>query len=245
VGEETREGWNLTMRKRDVLILPFRKDESLVFSTDNSGGIGLKEQDEVKVPYDIVSYYGVRVVAMELLSAGVQPNALIIHSFNGDEAWGKIIEGAQKVFEELKLHGVEITGSTETNFTLIQSATSFTLAGMVKNCSLRVGKTPPDAMYAVVGEPLVGQEVLEQPEKMLPFLLFSKLLEQEGIYEIIPVGSKGIQHELEILSGMSGSYSCELPLMKSAGPATCVVISYSKAAQESIQQLCGSYFFGV
>jgi hypothetical protein len=230
---------------RDVLILPMTNHVSLVFSADNSGGIGLKEFDDVQAPYDIVSYYGVRVVAMELLSAGVRPNALIIHSFNGDEAWGRIVEGAQKVFEELKLNGVEITGSSETNFTLLQSATSFTLAGIAKNNSLRVGKTPPDAMFAVIGEPIAGQEVMQQPERMLPLTLFSKLLEQEEIYEIIPVGSKGIQHELGILSGVSGTFTCELPLMKSAGPATCVVISYSKAAHEYIQQLCGSYFFGV
>ena len=44
--------------------------ETLVLASDNSGGIGLKDMDMVKTPYDVVAYYGFRVAVMEWIALG-------------------------------------------------------------------------------------------------------------------------------------------------------------------------------
>jgi hypothetical protein len=230
------------MKKRDVLIIPYQKESNLVIASDNSGGIGLKELDHVNVQYEIVSYYGFRVAMMELLAVGAQPMALIIHSFNGDEAWGSLVKGANQLIADLDLDGLKVTGSSESNFSLLQSASSFTVAGTVSHQNLRIGKTSERAKFAVVGEPLVGDEVMSKENKVLPLRLFQKLLDQEEVYEIIPVGSKGILYELNLLTDQQIAFTSDLPLTKSAGPATCVVISYSPKAHDTLIQICGPHF---
>ena len=44
--------------KRDVTLIALNDSETLVLASDNSGGIGLKDMDMVKTPYDVVAYYG-------------------------------------------------------------------------------------------------------------------------------------------------------------------------------------------
>jgi hypothetical protein len=230
------------MNKRDISIIPFQKETSLVFASDNSGCIGLKELDQVKVHYDIVSYYGFRVALMELLAVGAQPITLIVHSFNGDEAWSSLVNGANRIIAELELDDLEVTGSSESNFSLLQSASSFIVAGTVLHKKLRIGRTLEDAKFAVVGEPLAGEEVMCKENKILPLRLFKELLAQEEVYEIIPVGSKGILYELHLLTDQQRAFTTDLTLTKSAGPATCVVISYSPNVHDTLEQICGAHF---
>ena len=57
--------------------------ETLVLASDNSGGIGLKDMDMVKTPYDIVAYYGFRVAVMECMAAGGAPISVVCIIFAG------------------------------------------------------------------------------------------------------------------------------------------------------------------
>ncbi|MDN4525757.1 ATPase [Fictibacillus fluitans] len=229
-------------RKRDITVQDFGCGQVVVIAADNSGGIGSLPMDEVNVPYEVVAQYGARVCALEVLAAGAVPVSFIIHSFNGEEAWGNLVTGAQKTFAELGLDTIEITGSTESNMNMIQSASSFTMIGRGAREELKMGITPADAEFAVIGVPLVGDEVMASPEEVISLSLFSQLLKTEGIYEMLPVGSKGIRHELEVLCGSSEKFRSTLPMDKSAGPSTCVLISYDKKQQSAITNLCGMLF---
>ena len=104
--------------KRDVALVPFNEQEMLVVAADNSGGIGLKEHDAVKTPYEVVSYYGFKVAVMECLAAGASPFSVVIQNFCHDDAWSSIMTGIEKGCAEIGLGEVSITGSTESNFSI-------------------------------------------------------------------------------------------------------------------------------
>jgi hypothetical protein len=233
---------------RDVLFLPLDSEEELVIATDCSGGIGLKEADLVKVPYETVSYYGARVALMELMSVGAVPIAFVLQNFVGDKEWKRLLLGINQAFDELHL-SVPITGSTESNMSMLQSAISFTAIGKVRKANKRVGITPRQAKFAVIGEPLVGDEVVKRQDRVLPLSLFQQLLTLPGIYEIVPIGSKGIFHELKGLMEINGfapqEVCCSLPLDASSGPATSVLISYCPEAEGEIKEAAGDYFFSI
>ncbi|MGO4888233.1 AIR synthase related protein [Anaerobacillus sp. MEB173] len=234
---------------RDLLFLPLQNDEEIVISTDCSGATGLKEADEVRVPYDVVSYYGFRVALMELLAVGAEPLGLVIQNLVNDHVWEELIRGARKACTEIGFSSVQITGSSETNFPLLQSAAGFTVIGKVDQEKKRVAVTPKDATFAVIGSPLVGERIITEQEKVVPLAIFSQLINMEGVYEALPVGSKGIGYELEQLLAENAiqhnGYRCELDLSQSAGPATCFIISFSKEKEAAIRAAASQYFFRV
>ncbi|KSU83222.1 MULTISPECIES: hypothetical protein [Fictibacillus] len=229
-------------RNRDITVQGFGSGHVAVIAADNSGGIGSLPMDEVKVPYEVVAQYGARVCAMEVLAAGALPVSFIIHSFNGEGAWNELVTGAQKTFAELGLDTIEITGSSESNMNMVQSASSFTMIGRAAHHDLKMGITPSIAKVAVIGAPLVGEEVISRSKEGISLSLFRQLLKTDGIYEILPVGSKGIGYELGVLCGSSARFKSTLPLDKSAGPSTCVLISYDEKQHSAIRSLCGMLF---
>ncbi|MDN6196063.1 MAG: hypothetical protein L0I93_06205, partial [Atopostipes suicloacalis] len=133
--------------------------ENILIATDNSGSIGEKESDQVKISYDRVAYYLFRVAYMESLAAGVRPKAILLNNFNGDSAWEKLIDGLKKAFDELEIPLLKIEGSTESNFELKESATSLSIIGeeiQTERIEWR-NQLKEDYDIAVIGEPFVGE----------------------------------------------------------------------------------------
>lgn len=91
--------------------------------------------------------------------------------------------------------------------------------------------------------PKVGSELCnpEDPE-IVQVTDLQKLLEVLGIHDVIPVGSKGILKEAQLLASNNNSkllinQSCSLDLNKSAGPSTCLVFSASSSTKENLLSL--------
>lgn len=231
---------------RDVLSFPFNSKETIVVASDNSGGIGEKEQDAVQVPYETVSYYSFRVAVMECMSAGAQPFAAALQNFCGDDAWDQLIGGIKKGADELGLTELQITGSTESNFNLLQSAVGLSVLGK------RQGELPADRLIctedtriAVIGSPLVGQELIEREEEAAPLKLFKIINSIEDIMTL-PVGSKGVLTELNGLFSNRRfeveDLESEVDLVKSAGPSTCFIAVCPEAKLGEIMKLAGRYY---
>ena len=123
--------------KRDVTEIILNENEVLVLASDNSGGIGLKDLDMVKAPYDVLAYYGLRVAVMECMAAGAVPISVVMHNFCGDDPWNALVSGIEKGLHELGMTNVPITGSTESNFSLLQSALGMIVIGKRYNHSRR------------------------------------------------------------------------------------------------------------
>lgn len=232
---------------RDILFIPSSEERELVISTDCSGGIGEKPDDVVFATNCLVSYFSMRVAIMELLAVGATPTAVVLSNFTGDQSWHEYVEGIHQVCGELQISPLPLVGSTETNMSLQQSAIGLTVLGEIHNQQKRIKKTPGNAKFAVIGEPLVGDKVITEKARVAPLSLFRTCLELTGIYELVPVGSKGILYELELLLKINEFSICKiagssLNLYVSSGPATCFIISYDEVIEEKLQEIAGIYF---
>jgi hypothetical protein len=233
---------------RDVLWVPLQEREELVIAADGSAGIGLKEADVVEAPYETVAYFAARVALMEAMCVGGEPLAVVLQNFNGDERWAALCAGVREALRELGLD-VPLVGSSESNMPTLQSAVGVTVLGKVQTERKRVRRTPRDAKFAVIGEPLVGADVLKRRDRVLPLSLFRQLLLRDDIFELVPVGSKGIAYELKQLLSDNGipasTFASPLPLDVSSGPATSLLVSYRPEAEREIRECAKSYFFPI
>lgn len=226
----------------DSLIIPFTATHSLVISSDNSGAIGMKEKDLVQVSYEVVGYYSFRVAVMECLAAGGKPMTVVLHNFSGDEAWIPLSRGIRKGMDEIGLD-LSITGSTESNMSLLQSATGLIVIGKrEKEFGL---KRTHQRKIGLIGRPLVGEEVMEQQQWVAPLSLYKWCSELEGV-NVFPVGSKGIDYEWQQMNpkgeALSAHISSRVDVEKSAGPSTCFLIAFPEELETVIFQRFGSLF---
>lgn len=229
---------------RNVVIMPLDTEKELVIATDNHGAIGEKTQDAVHVPNIVVGYYACRVAMMELLAVNGKPFTIVMQNFTGDAAWETYKNGINQLFSELQLDNIAITGSTESNFPGLQSALGLTIIGTRKRASESAHlRSIDNASFAVIGTPLVGDEVKEQQEKIAPLSLFRKFCEMEEIISLLPVGSKGIQAAWQAWTIRSNRLSCSLDIDKSAGPASCFLIAFKEENKALIQQCAGEFYY--
>ncbi|TDL32970.1 ATP-binding protein [Jeotgalibacillus sp. S-D1] len=201
-------------------------EAALVVTTDNSGAIGEKEADEVQVPYPVASYFSFRSAVLDSLSAGAVPAAVLIHNFCGHEAWKLLEEGVQQGIHELGLKGISVTGSTESNMTMNQSAIAVTIIGHQKR--LFSLSSEDEIVWSLIGEPLVGMEVLNRKQCIAPLNQLMDLFYDSETAVFWPVGSGGIEYEwirlCEQFKLPKISVPFEQDLYKSAGPSTCVIV---------------------
>ncbi|GIN63498.1 hypothetical protein J27TS8_34910 [Robertmurraya siralis] len=220
---------------RNALVIPIGEQDSLVITTDNSGGIGMKGHDLVKVAYDIVGYFSFRVAVMECLAAGAKPFAVAIHNFCGEDEWEELVVGVEKGLSELGIRDIQITGSTESNFPLMQSAVGLNVIGM----ATEINRLPESSEVALIGLPLVGNEVMEFADQVAPLSLFYQLSLREDV-TVWPIGSKGIAYELEKLNFVKTSDGIDF--FKSGGPATSFLLMYPKEKESELVSIAGQYF---
>lgn len=228
---------------RDAIIIPFSKDESLVITSDNSGAIGMKELDEVKVPYETVGYFSLRVAVMECMAAGATPITVVIQNFCGDDDWNQLMTGVQNGLVELEMEDIPVTGSTESNFSLKQSAVGINIIGKKSTDQTVRMQNAFDREIALIGLPLVGDEVVLQSDQIVPLSIFRRFFNLQNV-DIWPVGSKGVLSELKrmIPNFDENTITSNLDLLKSGGPSTSFLAVYPKNKSKEIRKISGSFF---
>lgn len=226
----------------DIAIVPLSEQFELVIASDNSGAIGMKQLDEVKVPNEVTSYYACRVAYMDLIRAKGEPKVIVMQNFTGDSAWHEYKLGVNRFLKETKVQQLPITGSTESNFTTVQSGVGLTIIGTRPKSDRISPRLDESASFAVIGKPLVGNQAIEQAEHIAPISLYEKFVHMTEIIDVMPVGSKGILVEWQKLTGEKNDLRSELNLTQSGGPATCFIIAYPKAAEAKIKAIAKRYF---
>ncbi|NYE56654.1 hypothetical protein [Carboxydothermus ferrireducens] len=217
---------------RDLTIVPLSR-EKMVIAADSIGGVGPKAGDIVKTSGEIVGRYGARVVLMELLAVKARPQVISCTVSCEWEPTGKEIY--QGVLAEVKNlpFAIEITGSSEKNFTTNTTGAGFTAVGL--GDELLVNRICETSDLYIVGVPLVGEEVLKFPELQATPHLVYELSQNNDVLEIIPCGSGGVGAELmwlknqgfEIESVIAPPFSLE----KSAGPGTSLLVAVKEGIE--------------
>ncbi len=231
-------------KHRDLSFVNINSEEMLVIACDSCGAIGNKERDIVKVEPEIVGFHTAKVAIMEVISIGAKPIALVNNlSVEIDSTGEEIIKGILNALTPLNLKdNIIVTGSTEENFPVCQTAMGVTVIGIVNKNSWQLPKTLKGDLGILIGIPKVGEEILlDQGRETLSLEALLKLKEYPEINEIVPVGSKGILYELNEMSKSNGlsivlNGDTNIDLKKSAGPATCVIVSTGQGGLEKLQR---------
>ncbi|WZL72882.1 alpha-ribazole kinase [Clostridiaceae bacterium 35-E11] len=228
----------LVDRYRDAEIILLNQEEVLVIACDSCGAIGIKEQDQVKASHYIVGKYTARVSLMEVLSLGAKVISLTVNICNEPYPTGdEILKGIQS---ELKTCNIEvpITVSTEKNISTTMTALGVTVIGIGKRKDLKIDRAVKQDFVYVFGIPKLGNEVVEDEGEITDTHVLLQLLKDPYIKEIIPVGSSGIQGEIEKLLRAKKLYMTyredgSLDFNKSAGPCTAVIVISERKLEES------------
>lgn len=213
------------MASRDLLCLPINDEDRLLVTTDCSGSCGPLKYDTIQVPYEVLGYYAARVAVMELLSAGGSPIAYTVSNLtvNGYEA---IHKGIQDLIRSVGLDSLPHISSSETNFEMVQSGVGISFIGKATRQSLKIQATNSsnETKFLVMGQPLVGDQVISRANEMIDMETFLKLLKDKRVIDILPVGSKGIEFEMAYFN-VSLCQDQGIDVKASSGPSTCVIVS--------------------
>jgi len=214
---------------RDILV--FQQNEGcLTIAADTLGAIGMKPGDAVHVSPEICGRLTARVCLMETLAVGAGPFALMALTCNEREPTGVgILSGIHAELAGAGYPNLSIGGSTEDNMPTTMTAMGITILGECSQPSWRLAQAGDDVY--LFGTPYVGEEVLVHLEELPVPLQIRQLRSMPGTGDVIPCGSRGIAWELQVLEHETGLHTIYDPgfditlLHKSAGPATCAVVT--------------------
>ena len=227
---------------RDITIIDFDENRYLGIACDSCGGIGYKEQDMVKASPQLTAYHTGKVVLAELMSMGFTPFILADGlAVEMNDTGKQLIEGFNEVLSKLSFN-VHLTGSTEENIRTVQTSMGITCIGLCDKDKLKFNKTKSGDLCLIIGLPMVGNEVVNNPDKALDIEDFEKLFHCDSIKEMLPVGSRGIECELNDLlkyNGLNIKYESNLSidLKKSGSHSTSCIVTLSKDNLEEIKSI--------
>ena len=208
-----------------------------IVTTDNSGGIGEKAGDIVDVPDRVTAYFAARVALFEQLSANAEPVTVLIHNFSGSSSWENYVQGVEDLFREAGLDVPAISGSTETNIELLQSAVAVTMIGKKKEV-----RPVADLTWFTYGTPLVGDEVMTHADEVASVRKIYEAIETGIVHRIWPVGSRGIAEEVRNMTQNNDAIvETKLDVTKSAGPSTVVLLAIPVAKIAEAKNLFGAH----
>ncbi len=222
-------------KRRDVEVIDSVADISIVIACDSCGSVGSKELDTINVPPEIVGQLTARTVLMELVSVGALPVGMTVSICAEPTPTGEqILVGIKKELQLSELKDVKLAVSTEKNFETRQTGLGIGATGTCKESNLKISQSNINDKVFCLGVPLVGNEVINSDcMDIINSGTLSQLRQHHLINDIIPVGSRGIKAEAELLAKQSNTIfntieGCRLDLEKSAGPSSCVLFTSHK-----------------
>jgi len=226
--------------RRDLTILQMG-DNTLVIACDTCGAVGAKDGDILKLSPWYVGKFAARVALMEVMCAGATPSVIV----NGiacemNPTGADVILGIQDELTNAGVLDIVLTGSTEENFATCMTALAVTVIGTAPIDGLKFKPAIKGDKFMLLGRPRVGAEVDLESKGLYAEL--RRLLAMHEIKEIVPVGSKGIAHEVEAIATLNSAthtlYNTGIDYGKSAGPATCMVVLCGEIAVAKILDFC-------
>lgn len=227
---------NLTKRYRDLSILSGFSDKDLVIACDSSAGIGEKELDAVQVNPAVTAAFCLRVPLMELLCYGAEPIAVVDLIGNEHDPTGKnMLKGIREELIKAELSHLSLNGSTEENMPTKTSSIGITVIAEAK--AKECFKMQEACSLLKLGSPYVGEKVIKNQQKIFSYPLVRSLRKESGVLDMLPVGSKGIRYEAQLMtegSDFYADYFSEEELDCSGGPATVILVAVNLKEESRI-----------
>lgn len=226
-------------KSRDVEVSFLPGDLCIVVACDSCGAIGSKELDAVQVPASVTGRCTARVALLEVIASGARPEIMTVAISAEPEPTGAdIIGGIRAELAAAGLEHVKLIVSTEKNIPTRQTGLGVSVVGCCQIAGLRLGRTQIGDWVYGLGKPKVGSEAADPDDpEIVRTEHLRKLLENAVVHDLIPVGSGGIRCECELAAGeiqgrVDYEANCPVPLDKSAGPSTVLIITASHPFQE-------------
>ena len=229
---------------RDLTCLRVNSGWQLVFACDSLGGIGEKPLDSAQATAETVGHFSLRVPLMEVIATGARP-FLIIDTLSVEAgAYGRaILTGIRRLAAEVGLvDDVHFNGSMEKNLIPLQTGVGVTVVGMVDDAHIRIGTATSGDAILLVGKPKSApmHEVWIGDPEMVSLQEVEWLRQQDGVHDIVPVGSGGVAEEARQLAEfahLSLSMKEEHPEdTVSGGPNTSVLMACREDVVADIQK---------
>ena len=222
-------------KARDLTCLRVAPQWQLVVACDSLGGIGQKPLDLVQAAPETVGHFSLRVPLLEVICAGARP-FLIIDTLSVEAgAYGQaILAGIKALAAEAGLiDDVHFNGSTEKNVLSQQTGLGVTVVGMADSVNARLGTSMPGDLLLLVGLPksAPAHDVRIGDPDIVTLREVEWLRAQNGVHDMVPVGSRGVAEEAHQLA----EYSRTTPILDGAfanardsgGPHTSVLVACS------------------
>ncbi|AKP66228.1 hypothetical protein [Companilactobacillus ginsenosidimutans] len=222
---------------RDLTITPISDQEDIVVSCDVSAGFGNREYDIVKCSPEISVSLTLRTAMLELISYGAEPMTVVdTLSVEYNPTGKRIIAQMKKDMVEMGFPDIAINGSTEDNLDIQMTSVSVTVVGRARHKSPSTFK---NLSVFQLGNPYMGNEVLANLHSIFPVRDAIDLRKNNSVVDMIPVGSKGIEYELGVLTETHDS-KLELDshidhdeINKTAGPSTVLLVAVDESLEKS------------
>jgi hypothetical protein len=227
---------------RDITVINYDENKYLGIACDSCGGIGYKEHDIVRASPQLTAYHTGKVVLAELMSMGFTPFILADGlAVEMNDTGKQLIEGFNEALSRLSFN-VHLTGSTEENIKTVQTSMGVTCIGVCDKDKLKFNKTESGDICLLMGLPMVGNDVINNPDKILDIDDFEKLFLCDYTKEMLPVGSRGIEAELNDLlkyNRLSFIYesNISIDLKRSGGPSCSCIVTLNKENIENIKSI--------
>ncbi|MBC2191493.1 alpha-L-fucosidase [Listeria sp. FSL L7-0229] len=207
----------------------------ILTSCDISAGFGEKAHDGLMVAPEVTARLTLRVALMEMIASGAK--VVSVSDVVGAEmepTGRRVIAGLKDELAKANLSHIELNGSTEENMKVTQTSVGVLVTGFATKAALKLVNVHEAAVLFAFGEPIVGAEVLQKMTEMPDYRLVKKLVAHSAVFEVVPVGSKGIAYEANLLARLNnGVFTAsdtigEEIMNKTAGPAS-VILAAVKA----------------
>ena len=230
---------------RDLTIVPKDNDTSIVIACDTVASYGMKSNDTFYCTNILLAACCMRVTLMECLSLNATPTLSInLFGVEMNPTGMELLEGIKQELSKAGYPNLLMNGSTEENIVTSSTSVGITLLSEVKNSELLFKKAVKGDYIVHIGQPYLGQEVVDNFNKMVSYRDIERLKSfGKDIKEICPVGSKGALYEAkeiaehnQLMFKLNSDISSDNEILfKSAGPASTILVVASEHILEKIK----------
>lgn len=231
-------------RLRDLTLIDTPDGSTVVIACDSVGGIGPKPGDTVAADARTVTHFAVRVPLLEVIAVGATPSVIVdTLSVEQHPSAVDMIDEVRNLAREVGLDpDVSVTGSTEDNVVTTTTGLGITVIGIAALGRFRASTIQPGDHIVAVGLPLSApRNRLRRGDPRMPSIAeVAGIIALPDVHEVLPVGSRGIAHEIVQLTAQTGLTADDagpgvIARDATAGPSTCVLVAVAPEAVLSLR----------